>query len=69
MYVARNTRPQVTEVRIRYCDDGTNPANYEQCKLESQRVSYAIPLEVIYLTPLHKWNPYNILYKGKEGRE
>jgi len=30
------------------------------------RVSYAVPLEIIYLTPLLKWNPYNIPFvKGK----
>merc|ERR1719481_235465 len=26
------------------------------------RWSYAIPIEVIYLTPLTKWNPYNVTY-------
>ena len=25
-----------------------------------RRVSFAIPVEVIWLTPLHSWNPYNI---------
>lgn len=30
-----------------------------------QRWTYAIPLEVIYLTPLVNWNPYNITYKGR----
>ena len=28
------------------------------------RVSYAIPLEIIFMTPLLKWNPYNITLKG-----
>ncbi|XP_066927101.1 uncharacterized protein [Clytia hemisphaerica] len=26
------------------------------------KVSYAIPMEIIYLTPLAKWNPYDIQY-------
>ena len=30
----------------------------------TQRWSYAIPLEIIYLTPVLSWNPYNIKYKG-----
>ena len=30
----------------------------------NQKWSYAIPLEIIYLTPLNKWNPYNLTYKG-----
>lgn len=29
-------------------------------KVYKAKVSYAIPLEIIYLTPLMKWNPYNI---------
>ena len=32
----------------------------DSCTRLVQRQTYAIPLEVIYLTPLHKWNPYNI---------
>ncbi|CAH1800447.1 unnamed protein product [Owenia fusiformis] len=34
------------------------------CKHYSQRWSYAIPLEIIYLTPLNAWNPYDLEYKG-----
>ena len=30
------------------------------------RWSYAIPLEIIYLTPLTKWNPYNIKEKSRD---
>jgi len=29
-----------------------------------QKWSYAIPLEIIYLTPLSKWNPFEIEYRG-----
>lgn len=29
-------------------------------KKVERRVSFAIPVEVIWLTPLHSWNPYNI---------
>jgi len=28
----------------------------------SHRVSYAIPLEIIYTTPLQTWNPYNLTF-------
>ncbi|CAG5136777.1 unnamed protein product, partial [Candidula unifasciata] len=34
---------------VRHCQDG------------HLRVSYAIPLEVIYLSPLLSWNPYNLV--------
>ena len=37
------------------------------CKEYHQKWSYAIPLEVIYLTPLSKWNPYDIAYHGTHG--
>lgn len=32
-----------------------------------RRVSFAIPVEVIWLTPLHSWNPYNIPMKDKDS--
>ena len=34
------------------------------CEMMHQKWTWAIPLEIIYLTPLHKWNPYDIEYKG-----
>ena len=33
------------------------------CTEYEQKVSYAIPLEVIYLTPLNSWNPYSLTFK------
>ena len=33
------------------------------------RWSYAIPLELIYLTPLSSWNPYNLTFRtGRDAR-
>ena len=29
-----------------------------------QRWSFALPLEIVYLTPLHRWNPLNIVHHG-----
>ena len=34
-----------------------------KCTTYTQRWSYAIPLEMIYLTRLYNWNPHNIDYK------
>ena len=34
------------------------------CGKSTQRWTYAIPLEIVYLTPLSNWNPFNIEYKG-----
>ena len=38
----------------------TGKCVYKKCW--TQRWSYAIPLEIIYTTPLTEWNPYNIDY-------
>ncbi|XP_012939643.1 uncharacterized protein LOC106012156 [Aplysia californica] len=47
------------------------------CEVISTRFSYAIPLEVVYLTPLLSWNPYNLTIreeprvvnaKGRNGK-
>ena len=45
---------------------GMNSCNKKQteCLQEETKLSYAIPLEVIYLTPLLNWNPYDITYRG-----
>ena len=34
------------------------------CDSPQKRWTYAIPLEIIYMTPLLSWNPYDITYKG-----
>ena len=34
------------------------------CEMIHQKWTWAIPLEVIYLTPLQKWNPFDVEYKG-----
>ena len=41
----------------------------EVCRSDNQKWSYAIPLEVIYMTPLSKWNPYNIQYNGDADKD
>lgn len=38
----------------------------KKCTKYEQKVSYAIPLEIIYLTPLNKWNPHKLVYKGEQ---
>merc|ERR1719204_1519211 len=60
MYMAQTTSKRVLPVSMIDC----NGAN--DCVYYNQRWTYAIPLEVIYLTPLHKWNPYGIPHYGKD---
>ncbi|KAK3766328.1 hypothetical protein RRG08_044518 [Elysia crispata] len=66
LYVAENTRPQVAGVDYNYC---SNPRNDDTCVLQSKKVSYAFPLEVVWLTPLNKWNPYNLVHRGRAGTD
>ncbi|KAJ9461165.1 hypothetical protein DIPPA_28912 [Diplonema papillatum] len=42
------------------CQWAAGRCQYKKCW--EQRWSYAIPLEIVYLTPLSEWNPYDIPY-------
>ena len=55
LYVA-----ETTSDRIAYTS-----YNNSAGKTINTRVSFAVPVELIYLTPLHSWNPYNIKYEAK----
>ena len=45
-------------------DCKNNPATHKRdlCFTSNTRVSYAIPLEIVWMTPLLTWNPYNVSY-------
>jgi len=60
LYMAMTTQPKVAGLSLTTCR-GKN------CKTASQRWTYAIPLEIIYLTPLYSWNPYKLEYRGIIG--
>ena len=62
LFMAMNTREQVVGSSVEVCDD-------QSCDTFSQKWSYAIPLEIVYLTPLLKWNPYGLEYKGEAASE
>lgn len=66
LFVAETTQPRVAPMSVTYgCHNvGRGPHRHEVCRSATQRVSYAIPLEIVYLTPLQAWNPYNVEYKG-----
>lgn len=61
LFVAYNTRSKVTPTKVKEkCKPKDNcPSNWREA---SHRVSYAIPLEIIYTTPLQTWNPYNLTF-------
>ena len=61
LFVAQTSSPNVAEMKINYCQKDTH-THKQVCKTEGVKYSYAIPLEIIYLTPLFSWNPYNLAY-------
>ena len=64
LFVSVNTQPSVVPSEVEEC---IGMGKKKVCKWVSQRFSYAIPLEVVYMTPTSSWNPYDIEYKGKSN--
>ncbi len=63
-YWAQTTQPSIAAMTNRMCDNNGN-----NCQDYTTRWTYAIPLEIVYMTPLLSWNPYNITYKGREKND
>ena len=61
LFMAMTTQPKVAGMKLKTCKKRRGK---EHCKRVSQKFSYAFPLEIIYLTPLNRWNPFKIDYKG-----
>ncbi len=61
VFMALTSHPQIAEFKVEQCKK-------EVCASYKQRMSYAIPLELIYLTPLYNWNPFDIEYHGKSRK-
>ena len=62
LFMAMTTQPKVAGMTLHTCKKLNN--NKKICGFLNQKWSYAIPLEIIFLTPLSKWNPHDIEYKG-----
>ncbi len=62
IYMAMNSRPEVVAMETESC-----PKDHA-CQMYSQKWSYAIPLEIVFTTPLSNWNPHGVAYCGKAGR-
>lgn len=60
LFMAMTTQPKVAGVELNVCKGWRR----NKCTLYNQKWTYAIPLEIVYMTPLLKWNPYEIQYKG-----
>lgn len=59
LFVAQTSSPHVAEMNIDYCEKDEH-THKDVCKQQGIKYSYAVPLEIIYLTPLMSWNPYNL---------
>ncbi|KAH3827759.1 uncharacterized protein LOC127881513 [Dreissena polymorpha] len=62
MYVAETSNPRIAKISVTTDCNKVNGTNV--CNTYEGRHTYAIPLEVIWLTPLQKWNPYNLTYQN-----
>jgi len=58
LWAAMTTHDKVAGYRICQSEDESVQDTIEQCW--EQKWTYAIPLEIIYLSPLENWNPYNL---------
>jgi len=65
LWMAMTTQDRVAGPKFKVCPENTR--HVDECITKEDKWSYAIPLEVVYLTPLQTWNPYNIPFK--EGNE
>ena len=63
LFMAMTTQPKVAGMKLTTCK---GPKKNPKCTSITQKFSYAIPLEIIYLTPLNRWNPFDLEYKGPE---
>nr|KAG5705263.1 hypothetical protein BaRGS_010714 [Batillaria attramentaria] len=68
LFVAENTQPRISPMRIKLCKfPNRRLESNRQCEIIEKRVTVAIPIEVVFLTPLQSWNPYNIHNKGNDS--
>ena len=61
LYMAMTSHEEVAGMGVEICK---GRGSRQKCSTWRQRWSYAIPLEIIYMTPLQTWNPMDIEYKG-----
>ncbi|GFS23451.1 hypothetical protein ElyMa_005133400 [Elysia marginata] len=63
LFCAETTQSRVAPITLDRCKTRrVRGKKVEVCETVETRFSWAIPLEIVYLTPLSSWNPYNILF-------
>ncbi|XP_033732863.1 uncharacterized protein LOC117322199 [Pecten maximus] len=66
LFVAQTSQPKIAKIQI---DDCHTQRHVKSCHHYSAQYSYAIPLEIVYMTPLYSWNPYNLHYYGHASNQ
>jgi hypothetical protein len=59
LWVAQTSSPKIAKMSATDCQYD-NKLHKQVCDTFEARSTYAIPLEIIWLTPLSTWNPYNL---------
>ena len=55
LFAAATTQEDIAGVQVKKC---RKVKGVKKCEYVLQKWTYAIPFEIIYLTPLTNWNPY-----------
>ncbi|XP_069131371.1 uncharacterized protein [Argopecten irradians] len=66
LWVAETTQPRVAPMTVLSCKYNSNIKDVS-CSNTTVRYSYALPLEIIWMTPLYKWNPYDLTFFTKNN--
>ena len=64
LFMAQNTQAKVAGLTMEVCK-----RRNMDCTSSEKKWSYAIPLEIIYTTPLSSWNPYGLIHGGDARTE
>eukprot|EP00486_Rosalina_sp_Unknown_P000306 CAMPEP_0201566736 /NCGR_PEP_ID=MMETSP0190_2-20130828/6746_1 /ASSEMBLY_ACC=CAM_ASM_000263 /TAXON_ID=37353 /ORGANISM="Rosalina sp." /LENGTH=768 /DNA_ID=CAMNT_0047985865 /DNA_START=82 /DNA_END=2388 /DNA_ORIENTATION=- len=59
MFTAQTSQEKVSPISMIWTETDPETGEINEIEVES-RSSYAIPLEIVYTTPLKNWNPYNV---------
>ena len=63
LFMAETTQARVAPASYQHCLFPNSPSK-RTCATIEKRFTYAVPMEVVWLTPLNTWNPFGIVYKG-----
>ncbi|XP_013410914.1 uncharacterized protein LOC106174068 isoform X1 [Lingula anatina] len=64
IFMAMTSQEKVAGLSIKDCKLRKKNNRVKDCGRVEQKWTYAIPLEIVYSTPLSSWNPYNLHFKG-----